>query len=120
MGTYDTLPKGSQVKCWDCNFSDIKIGSEVGTIHHFQPRSYVVLLSEGGYLRIINGTVVDIVEDQKPRTPEDFPDEYCFNKWGVLILDKKGVDGYYSGKNGGLERSVIDGLDRLMEDTEES
>lgn len=82
MSTYDELPKGSQVKCWDCEGKTYKVGDTVPTI--FNPlQSYIVLLEDGGYAKVsLSGRILEIVEDGVPRYPEDFPSELCIDKWG--------------------------------------
>ena len=82
MGCYDTTPKGAQVKLWDCNFKRIEVGSEV---EDYRPAEYIVLLQEGGYIRVKNGIVMEIIEDDKPRYPEEFVPLPCYDKWGADI-----------------------------------
>ena len=83
MGVYDILPKGSQVKCWDCE-GDKNVGDAVSAYAAI----YIVLLQEGGFVRVVEGSILEIVEDGKPRYPEDFPGITCIDKWGGGV-DKK-------------------------------
>lgn len=83
MGLFDMLPKGSQVKIWDCIMKGYQVGDEVP-----MEGDYVVLLVEGGFVRVKNGVISDMAEDAKPRFPEDFPDETCYDKWGQIISSK--------------------------------
>ena len=60
MGLYDMLPKGSQVKCWTCEMRQLKMGDYVPVLN--LPSEYIVLLREGGYIRVDRGMIVEIVE----------------------------------------------------------
>lgn len=84
MGVYDMLPKGSQIKCWECNMKVKNIGDRVPSLY----LEYIVLLREGGFVRVKDGIIKEIVEDHKPRYPEDFPGIPCIDKWGKLVPNK--------------------------------
>ena len=78
MGNYDMLPKGSQVKCWGCDYKTYHVGDEV---YAYFPE-YNVLLAEGGYVHVKEGKIVAIIEeDDKAYYPEDFAFP-CIDKWG--------------------------------------
>ncbi len=80
MGCYDMLPRGSQIKCWDCLFNSVTEGSEVPILAQSE---HVIILKEGGYVKVSSkGKVLKIVEDGKSRKVSDFPGIPCFDKWG--------------------------------------
>jgi len=89
IGVYDILPRGSQVKCWGFEMKHRKVGDIVGG------GDYIVLLQEGGYVRVKGGIIEKIVENygRKLYHPEDFPNERCINKWGG---DVKTVKEHYN------------------------
>jgi hypothetical protein len=88
MGVYDMLPMGSQVKCWGSTM-DVK---EVGDSVPSYAIEYIVLLQEGGFVRVKDGIIVEIVEDGIPRYPEDF-DLPCIDKWGGFVQNKHELEG---------------------------
>ena len=90
MGIYDTLPKGSQVKCWDCNMEEKRIGDIVLPSYD---EDYIVLLQEGGYVRVSEDVITEIVEDGVPRYPEEFAPIGCIDKWGEGVSDKESLEG---------------------------
>ena len=96
MGVYDCLPKGSQVKLWDCDMTTKRIGDAVPS---FDLPKYVVLLREGGYVLVENGVITKIVENhgRKFYVPEDFPDIPCFDKWGDSIKSRNELIGQFQG-----------------------
>jgi hypothetical protein len=59
---------------------DIDVGHCVPAL----ARDYIVLLREGGYVKVIAGIVTEIVEDGISRYPEQF-DLPCFDKWGNRV-----------------------------------
>ena len=87
MGLYDMLPQGSQVRLWDCNMGIKKVGD---TVQRYK-KEYIVLLQEGGYVRVVDGIITKIVEDNKPKYPEEF-DVPCFDKWGNAIISSKDLN----------------------------
>ena len=88
MGVYDCLTRGSQVKCWDCEMETKEVGDKVAD------GDYVVLLQEGGYVRVKGGIIVRIVENygRKLYYPEDFPNERCIDKWGSEVKTAKDLE----------------------------
>uniref|UniRef100_A0A6M3KZS9 Uncharacterized protein n=1 Tax=viral metagenome TaxID=1070528 RepID=A0A6M3KZS9_9ZZZZ len=108
MGVYDILPEGSQVKLWECKLHTKKLGDSVPD---FELPEYIVLLREGGFVRVKDGIITEIKENSNlDYYPEDFPDIICFDKWGSrvgsyedLIGELQGVSGmddpYYLGVN---------------------
>ena len=96
MGVYDMLPKGSQLKLWNCEMTTKKVGNKVPD---FGLPMYVVLLREGGYVVVSLGEIVKIVENngRKLYTPEDFPDIPCFDKWGGRVGSEKELIGEFQG-----------------------
>lgn len=105
------LPKGSQVKCWACEYKTYHVGDSVPSIPYFggSAREYIVLLAEGGCVRVEDNKIVKIVESQKAYYPEDF-DLLCVDKWGETVrnradLEHRNIMGghYYGwlGKTGG-------------------
>ena len=90
MGVYDCLPKGSQVKLWNCEMLALNVGSKVPD---FGLKEYIVLLREGGYIRVIDGRIIEIVEDGVPRYPDDFRRYSCFDKWGLNIKTDEDLKG---------------------------
>lgn len=89
MGVYDMLPKGSQLKCWDCDMTTKQVGDSV--TDYFP--EYIVLLQEGGFARVKDGIITEIVEDGKPRYPEDFSRLPCIDKWGDVVENKDALEG---------------------------
>lgn len=91
MGVYDYLPRGSQVKCWNCEMEPKKVGDNVGGDYP----EYIVLLREGGYVRVKDGVIVRIVENygRKFYYPEDFPTFPCIDKWGGFVENRKDLEG---------------------------
>ena len=91
MGLYDIMPGGSQVKCFGNEMQRIEVGSSVTSYYP----EYIVLLREGGYVRVKEGVIVKIVENygRKFYYPEDFPTFPCIDKWGNLIASKKDLQG---------------------------
>lgn len=87
MGLFDMLPRGSQVKCWECEMNTHKVGDIVPP---FYPK-YIVLLQEGGYVKVEGGNITKIIENKgrKYYYPEDFPGIPCIDKWGGIVPDKK-------------------------------
>jgi len=89
MGNYDCLPGGSQVKLWESEYRTLKIGSKVTPYYP----EYIVLLHEGGYVRVSQGIITEIWEDEILRYPKDF-DVPCLSKWGEFLetdLDLEGI-----------------------------
>lgn len=96
MGIYNCLPKGSQVKLWDCDMGTKKVGDYVSS---FGLPKYVVLLREGGYVFVENGMITKITENRgrKYYVPEDFPNIPCFDKWGGLVNSRDELIGALQG-----------------------
>ena len=99
MNTYDTLPDGSQVKCWECESRMLVVDRLVPDLGM---EEYVVLLREGGYVKVEDRVIVEIVEDDVPRFPEDFKVP-CIDKWGSTVRNRKDLkkvgalgENYYS------------------------
>jgi len=94
MGAYDMLPNGSQVKCWNNEMKTLKLGD---TVPYLDPDndSYAVILREGGFVRVANGVIIDIVEDGKPYSPSDF-DVPCIDKWGNEVGTSDDLIGIFS------------------------
>lgn len=98
MGIYDVLPKGSQVKLWNC-IGLKKVGD---TVASFDLEKYVVLLREGGYVIVDNGVITDIVEYddnckcKKNYCPNDFTGIKCFDKWGNFISSADELVGQFN------------------------
>ena len=90
MGVYDMLPKGSQLKCWGCAMETKKVGDSVPD---YGEAEYVVLLQEGGFARVVDGSISEIVEDNEPRYPEDFPRILTIDKWGDAVEKKEDLRG---------------------------
>jgi hypothetical protein len=83
MGVYDMLPNGSQVKLWNCDMETKEKGDHVSD---FGLPEYIVLLREGGFVRVENGVITDIRENTVTKFyPEDFPGIACFDKWGGRV-----------------------------------
>ncbi len=83
MGVYDMLPKGSQVKLWECELHTKKIGDAVA---NFSLPEYIVLLREGGFVRVKDGIITEIRENSRLNYyPEDFPGTPCFDKYGGRV-----------------------------------
>ena len=89
MSTYDMLPRGSQVKCWGCDMRHLKEGDEVSNLGM---NSYIVLLREGGFVRVDEGVIAKIVEGGTPHYPEEFQVP-CIDKWGSLIPSREDLKG---------------------------
>ena len=91
MGMFDSLPRGSQVKCWFNMLVVLKVGDSVPTLY----TDYVVLLREGGYVRVKDGTITKIVENlgRKYYYPKDFPNLPCIDKWGKAIQGDGDLEG---------------------------
>ena len=103
MGLYDILPKGSQVKLWCCEMQYVNIGDSVP---NFDLEEYIVLLREGGYIRVRDGIVTEIVEDGEPRGPEDF-EVSCFDKWGNFVMTSEDLEGVgYLGEDYYFEEEI--------------
>lgn len=90
MSTYDMLPEGSQVKCWDCEMKTYQVGDTVSL-----PPIYVVLLREGGYVRVEGGIITKILEARETYFPEDFPGVVCIDKWGKIVQSKDDLRGTF-------------------------
>jgi len=95
MGVYDMLPKGSQIKLWDCEMVTKKIGD---TVPDFGLAEYIVLLRENGFVRVKNGVITEIRENTRLIFyPEDFPGIPCFDKWGCEVGSYKDLIGQFQG-----------------------
>lgn len=96
MGMYDCLPKGSQVKLWDCTLDCKHVGDEV---LDFGLPEYIVLLREGGYIKVEEGKITYIEENQGPPYyyPKDFPNIPCFDKYGNPVTAKEDLAGQFQG-----------------------
>ncbi len=92
MGVYDMLPGGSQVKCWDCDMTTKQVGSTVPEL----ALEYMVLLREGGYVHVLDGVIVEIVEDNVVRHPEHF-NVPCFDKYGIQVYRGSSMVGPFDG-----------------------
>lgn len=94
MGVYDYLPKGSQVKLWDCMMGCKEVGDAVSG---FDLPKYIVLLREGGYILVEKGIITKIVENygRKFYFPQDFPNTPCFDKWGNEVQDVSELKGQF-------------------------
>jgi len=92
MGMYDCLPKGSQVKLWECTLAELKVGD---TVLDFGLPKYIVLLREGGYVLVNEGVITLIEENLGKRYyyPEDFPGVPCFDKYGNQVATKEDLIG---------------------------
>jgi len=98
MGVYDMLPEGSQVKLWYCEMVTKKIGD---TVPDFSLGEYIVLLREGGFVRVKNGIITEIRENSKiDYYPEDFEGLVCFDKWGCEVGSHKDLIGEFQGMAG--------------------
>lgn len=83
MGVYDMLPKGSQIKLWNCEMVTKKVGD---VVPDFGLPEYIVLLREGGFVRVSAGKIAEIKENSNVNFyPEDFPGIACFDKWGGRV-----------------------------------
>ena len=87
---YNILPKGSQVKCWDGEMSHLEVGDLVLPSYADE---YVVLLQEGGHVRVTGDVISEIIEDRKPRYPEEFTPMLCLDKWGDIVPDTASLRG---------------------------
>ena len=90
MGVFDSFQRGSQVKCWGCDMAVYKLGDAVPELYP----EYIVLLVEGGYVRVKGGIIVKIIENRyrKAYYPEDFPNKVCIDKWGNLVTNKANLE----------------------------
>lgn len=93
MGMYDDLPGGSQIKCWNNLLQMVDKGDMVPDIQ--RTSNYIIILREGGFVRVKDSVVVDIVEDRVPYHPSNFEGEICFDKWGSRTLNDDELEGYY-------------------------
>ena len=96
IGSYDVLPKGSQVKCWTCEMESLKVGDSV---NDFGLPEYIVLLREGGYVRVKGGIITKIVENRGRLFyyPGDFEGIPCFDKWGNRVNSADDLAGQFQG-----------------------
>lgn len=96
MGVYDMLPKGSQLKLWECEMVTKKVGD---TVPDFGLDEYVVLLREGGFVYVEKGIIKKIEENngKKFYTPEDFVNAPCFDKWGNMVSSGSELIGEFEG-----------------------
>jgi len=95
MGVYDTLPNGSQVKCWGSMMRMLDVGSKVGKLG--DKKDYIVLLREGGYVKVIKKKIVKISSHREKKCPCDFKLP-VFDKWGDRVYcmnDLHGLLGPY-------------------------
>jgi len=102
---YDLLPGGSMVKLWGCEMKVLRVGDSVPPLYPFP--KYIVLLREGGYVRVKENIITKIVENhgRKYYKPSDFPGVQCVDKWGTALNndedlirdDMMGEDYYYKG-----------------------
>lgn len=90
MGCYEILPKGSQVKCWECKMQCKNLGDQVPSVDG--ERSYYVILREGGYVKVVDNHITEIVEENELRVyiPElthvsQLP---AFDKYGNRVTRK--------------------------------
>ncbi len=99
MSVYDMLPRGSQLKCWGSEMKTKHVGDAV---YDFGYDEYVILLREGGYVKVEKGVITKIVENygRKYYHPEDFLGISCFDKWGCLVLAGETMVGTYDGMLG--------------------
>jgi len=98
MGVYDTLPGGSQLKLWDCEMITKKVGDSAPD---FDLEEYIVLLREGGYVRVKKGVITEIKEDNTYYYyPEDFVGIPCFDKWGNPVSSHNDLIGQFQGEAG--------------------
>lgn len=90
MGAVDYLPDGSQVKCWKCENKLIDIGKKVGKL--LGEKNYMVILREGGYIRVRRGKIVEILEDRIKHhyVTSEIP---MFDKYGSRVYDTDGLKG---------------------------
>ncbi len=95
MGIYDILPDGSQVKCWECEMKVLHVGDKVGKLDG--AKSYIVLLREGGYVKVKKRKISKIVEDGVHYLIMDLKPLPIFDKYGNRIystFDLKDIFGY--------------------------
>ena len=98
MGVYDMLPKGSQLKLWECEMVTKKLGD---TVPGFNLKEYIVLLREGGFVRVRDSVITEIRENSKlDYYPEDFPNIICFDKWGCEVGSHSDLVGEFQGMVG--------------------
>ena len=99
MGCYDMLPRGSQVKCWGEEMRSLKMGDAVPD---WGMPEYIVLLREGGYVRVTKGVITKIVENlgRKFYYPEDFKGTPCLDKWGGTVSKREDLIGQFQGLAG--------------------
>lgn len=98
MGVYDILPDGGQVKCWGCEMKHLSVGSRVGKLDG--EKNYIVLLREGGYVKIIKRKIDTIEENGFKYLIMDLSPLPIFDKYGNRIystFDLKDIFGeeYY-------------------------
>ena len=92
MGMFDCLPKGSQVKLWDCTLATKEVGD---TVLDFGLPRYIVLLREGGYVLVEEG-IITLIEENNGKQyyyPEDFPSIPCFDKYGNQVSNRNDLVG---------------------------
>lgn len=93
MSMYDVLPHGAQLKLWGCDMVVKKVGD---VVPDFGQPEYIVLLREGGYVRVKNGVIIEIKEDRNLSLyPEDF-NVPCYDKWGGLVVTRDKLCGLFS------------------------
>ncbi len=99
MGVYDMLPKGSQVKLWNCEMTTKRVGD---TVPDFGLDEYIVLLREGGYVYVEKGIIKRIEENngKKFYTPNDFTNMPCLDKWGSVVANESDLIGELNGVAG--------------------
>jgi len=97
MSVYDILPKGNQVKLWNCEMITKRIGDSVPNLG---PEEYIVLLRRGGYVHVKNDIITEIKEDEVNYYPEDFNGMICFDKWGKIINSRDDLVGIFHGLAG--------------------
>jgi len=90
MGVYDWLPNGSQVKCWKCRMEQLDVDSKVGKL--VGEKNYIVLLREGGYVKVINKKISKISSHRKKKDPKDFKLP-VFDKYGEMLFSKEDMHG---------------------------
>lgn len=104
MSIYDMLPKGSQVKCWNCEMETKHVGDSVLCLSFdtsLKDSDYVILLREGGYVKVEDGIITDIREQSNMNYyPEDFSDYLCIDKWGNEVHSYSDLIGQFHGLNG--------------------
>ena len=91
MGVYDILPKGSQVKCWGSKMRHLDVGDKVGNI--VGEKNYIVILREGGYVKVIKKKINKIVENGVKYLIIEIEPLPIFDKYGDRMDH---TDGYKS------------------------